>query len=116
MPRDYGRGMSGDDVMSNDCTYRSQIDAYHDGEIGAEMSRRIAEHLETCEQCRRDLLAMRRMSALFADSHDDGLLLPLVGRVHEAVDAEPAGNYFRTARLLIGLAASGADYRRRMAL
>lgn len=98
--------MSGDDAMSNDCTYRSQLDAYHDGEIGAEMSRRIAEHLETCDQCRRDLRAMQQMSALFADSRDDGISLGLVGRVHESVDAEPAGNYFRTARLLIGLAAS----------
>lgn len=98
--------MSGDDVMSNNCTYRSQLDAYHDGEMNPRMSRQFAEHLETCEDCRRDLLAMQRMSALFADTRDDGISLALVGRVHESVDAEPTGSYFRTARLLIGLAAS----------
>lgn len=92
--------------MNNDCTFRSQLDAYHDGELGPEASRQIVEHLATCDHCRRDLQAIQGLSALFADERDAGISLAVVGRVHEVIDAEPTGNYFRTARLLIGLAAS----------
>ncbi len=102
----FGRGRKCDEPMSNDCKYCPQLDAYHDGELASEVSRQLAEHLASCDDCRRDLKAIQRMSALFADWSDEGISLAVVGRVHERVDAEPTGNYFRTARLLIGLAAS----------
>jgi hypothetical protein len=50
--------------------------------------------------------ALKRISELFAGDPGGDIQLAAMARLHEAVDAEPARDYFRTARLLIGLAAS----------
>ncbi len=92
--------------MTNDCTFRQQLSAYHDGERSPDASARVDEHLAGCEPCRVALASIQQLSDLFASARDEDVTLAEVARVHDAIDAEPAGNYFRTARMLIGLAAS----------
>jgi anti-sigma factor RsiW len=94
-----------------DCPFHSQIDAYHDGELDADVRARLEAHLAGCGECRGGLAKLSDMSALFA-ARAQATMLPLeLARLHRKLDGS-VGNraaeseFLRTAGMLSALAAS----------
>jgi anti-sigma factor RsiW len=51
---------------TNDCEYAPLLSLLHDGELPAERSREVTEHVRTCAACAAELAALRRMSGTFS--------------------------------------------------
>jgi anti-sigma factor RsiW len=51
---------------TNGCEYGPLLSLLHDGELPAERSREVLEHVRTCPACAAELEALRRMSGVFA--------------------------------------------------
>lgn len=52
----------------NACEWTRQIEAYHDGELGAEASRSVEEHLRACPACAAELGRSKALSRRFAEA------------------------------------------------
>jgi anti-sigma factor RsiW len=53
---------------TNDCEYAPLLSLLHDGELPAERSREVLEHVRTCAVCAAELEALRRMSGVFSSA------------------------------------------------
>ena len=51
---------------TNGCEYGPLLSLLHDGELPAERSRDVLEHVRTCAACTAELEALRRMSGVFS--------------------------------------------------
>jgi anti-sigma factor RsiW len=51
---------------TNGCEYGPLLSLLHDGELPAERSREVLEHVRTCPACAAELEALRRMSGVFS--------------------------------------------------
>src|SRR4051812_45532236 len=101
--------------MTN-CPHHSELDAYHDGELDAQASERLREHLSTCPQCSAELAALEETSALFAANAEQIRLSQIeLARLHQSVEPtrlegqlerSEDSDLLRTAGLLSALAAS----------
>lgn len=52
----------------NACEWTRQIEAYHDGELGAEAARSVEEHLRSCPACAAELDRSKAISRRFAEA------------------------------------------------
>jgi anti-sigma factor RsiW len=53
---------------TNGCEYGPLLSLLHDGELPAERSREVLEHVRTCPACAAELEALRRMSGVFSSA------------------------------------------------
>jgi anti-sigma factor RsiW len=98
------------------CDFNSRIAAYHDGELDAAMTSRVAEHVKGCAACADTLDQLRQVSGLFSQAREQAAVEVSAAElrpIHDAVDREIARvrptvdrNFWRTAGTLGALAAS----------
>jgi len=92
-----------------DCPFHWRLEAFHDGELGAQASREMESHLEMCPDCAASLEELRRMTRRFDSLKEERLTADELAAMHAAVDASPGAgrsSIFRIAVVLTGLAAS----------
>jgi anti-sigma factor RsiW len=89
-----------------DCKNRSQLGAYHDGELPADAARELARHLESCPACAAELAGLQSASELFSVFTQERMSRAALARAHEAVERDAQPSLLRIAGLLAGLAAS----------
>jgi anti-sigma factor RsiW len=89
-----------------ECNYRSQLDAYHDGELAPQPAREFERHIESCPACTAELAELRNVSGLFAVFLEERMSRAALTRVHDAVEGNAQPSLLRIAGLLAGLAAS----------
>jgi anti-sigma factor RsiW len=53
-------------MSNNTCNHATDIHAFHDGQLSAQMRDEVGSHLAECEPCRNLLADLQRMSAMFA--------------------------------------------------
>lgn len=64
------------------CEKTSQVHAYHDGELPDDQRQAMQAHLEVCDQCRRLLEDLRRLSSLMATAPLPAVPQAALNRMH----------------------------------
>jgi hypothetical protein len=94
-----------------DCSFQSQLSAFHDGEMDSATAERLTSHLTGCAHCTQELASFQAVSTLFA-SLPDSRMYPLeLARLHQNLDnnvssERSTADFLRTAGMLSALAAS----------
>ena len=101
--RPYGRCQ---DQHMSECQYNAMLSAYHDGELDADSTRLVSEHLTNCPACANELREIEEISRLFADEAVPRLSMIELARLHQNLDRGEESDLLRTAGLLTALAAS----------
>jgi len=88
------------------CQFETLLDAYHDGELNARESDRLARHVRACRDCDTELREMRRLSGLLADLRPRGITPIQRERLHESVDGKASEPILRIVKFMAAAAAS----------
>jgi anti-sigma factor RsiW len=90
-----------------ECPFESRLGAYHDDELDAQTSDRLAAHLTDCPQCSSSLQAIRQMSRMIASAPTRPVSQIGMARLHAVADAAAKqGTVFPLAKALLAIAAS----------
>jgi anti-sigma factor RsiW len=89
-----------------DCSYRSTVEAYHDGELDAARGAEFERHLASCQPCTAELAGLRKMSGVFAAAPVNRLSQIGLYRLHANLDLLTDRGLLWLARVMTGLAAS----------
>ena len=94
-------------VTMTECPFQSRLSALHDGELDAETSRRLEDHLASCESCKDTLAGIRAVSRLLNTPGTGRLSQMGLARLHATADAaSKRRGIFPLARTIIAVAAS----------
>jgi anti-sigma factor RsiW len=89
-----------------DCSYRSWLQAYHDGELDAPRAADLERHVASCPPCAEDLAALGEISRWFAAAPVDRLSPIGLYRLHSNLDLLTDRGLLWLARVLTGVAAA----------
>ena len=68
-----------------ECEYMRKISAAHDGELSAEETAALHEHLEQCSECRQEMERLQRLSSLLGEMEEPGISSAQLSRLHNSV-------------------------------
>ncbi len=88
------------------CPDKSELDAFHDGEMVEPRSSDVEKHLTQCADCRAHLAELRVLSQAMAGLDVGHLSQMGRHRLHARLDRAMESGIVRTAWMLSGLAAS----------
>jgi anti-sigma factor ChrR (cupin superfamily) len=87
------------------CPSHEQLSAFHDGQVDEETRYQIELHVALCGDCRKELAAMKSMSAMFAAAEFPRLSQISLHRLHRRVDAARDQGLIRAALAVCAMAA-----------
>jgi anti-sigma factor RsiW len=87
------------------CQYREQLSPYFDGELSAEASQALEQHLSTCPACVAELAQLRKLSAVIGRWKAPTLSPEATKALHRSIDVT---SFRRLERLAMGLSAVAA--------
>jgi len=94
------------EAIMSDCPYKSRLHAYYDGQLAAEPSRQIREHIAGCQICAQELDELAKLSRALA-MVQFGEMTPLeLARLHRNLDVSTQRGILRLAGALSAVAAS----------
>jgi len=88
------------------CSFQSQLQAYHDGELPAEQAEKLAAHVSDCLACSAELAELSSMRVMFAAAEPARLSPIGLHRLHRTIDAANQQGLLRLARVVNGAAAA----------
>jgi hypothetical protein len=88
------------------CSWNSQSNVYHDGELPIEQREVLERHLASCPECSAQLAELRGLSELFAAEPVIKLSQIGVHRLHTRLQAVTDRGIVRLAGVLSGIAAA----------
>jgi len=88
------------------CNYKSRLDAVHDGQLDAEQSREMTEHLSGCEECSRELENLRGLSRALSQVRFEPISQIELARIHRNLALREDRSLFRLGLGLSAVAAS----------
>jgi anti-sigma factor RsiW len=86
--------------------FRSQLDAYHDGELDAARVEQIEAHLRECPACTRELRSLESMSRLMQTLPMAEMSIDAMTRLHAELDRATDRSLLPLARSFVGIAAA----------
>lgn len=86
-----------------DCRFTPRIGAYYDGETPESETRELEGHLADCVDCRKALMALKRLSELAAAHPHPPIPGTLLSELRSIPTRNPWGELLPTARFLLGL-------------
>ena len=89
----------------SECPNQLRIEAYHDGELPAELAREVQQHLNECAACREELRALESMSQFVRSFAPAAMSNAAMNRLHQQVDSLTQVDTLRFAKQLSSLAA-----------
>ena len=90
----------------NECDQTVRVNAYHDGEMPADLREEFERHLRQCPQCSAELERLRKLTNLFCSMPEMEMPPMALERLHRTVDLLPAMGIYRTAEALAAIAAA----------
>jgi anti-sigma factor RsiW len=87
------------------CPFSELISAYRDGELDAQASAAMQQHLSQCPACRAELAELEAMSRLLMENPAPRLSQIALHRIHAQADLTARQDVLRLARALQAIAA-----------